>query len=316
MNPDISKLELHYFFSDETHSMDAITRNKCERELLYLVNEIASELNFEVKIETEAYNEGGLTEFWTFLGENAIQITIFISALTLAFTMFPRKNRKLEKLQEEYFSLAINEKKLQLHKIKFELRNTISEQLILDTQKFEIIADNNYKILKHRSSFFKFLLNYPKVTQISTKKLNLDNIPIGEPIFIERKDFENYILETDDLEPITDEEAIIEIISPVLKRGKYKWRGIYKDEPIDFYMKDIDFKNEVIQKGVPFKNGTTIKCVLKISRKIDDLGEVKNSPYSVFSVLSLQDNGITIETPKGKKLRNKRNADQNQMQLF
>jgi len=31
-----SKLELHYYFSDESHSMNAIARNKCEHELLCL----------------------------------------------------------------------------------------------------------------------------------------------------------------------------------------------------------------------------------------------------------------------------------------
>lgn len=31
-----------------------------------------------------------------------------------------------------------------------------------------------------------------------------------------------------------DNDAMIEIISPVLKEGKYKWRGKYHNEKIDF----------------------------------------------------------------------------------
>jgi len=42
-----NKLELHYCFTDDDHTMDAIIRNSCERELLAIVNEIASLLEVE-----------------------------------------------------------------------------------------------------------------------------------------------------------------------------------------------------------------------------------------------------------------------------
>ncbi|WP_426356867.1 hypothetical protein ACPUVO_10240 [Pseudocolwellia sp. HL-MZ19] len=39
-----------------------------------------------------------------------------------------------------------------------------------------------------------------------------------------------------------DDNAQIELISPVLKDGNYKWKGIYKDQIISFYMYDQKYK--------------------------------------------------------------------------
>ena len=40
-------------------------------------------------------------------------------------------------------------------------------------------------------------------------------------------DSPKYIMTSDDIEPDCDENATIEIISPVLKKGRYMWVGIY-----------------------------------------------------------------------------------------
>ena len=101
-----NKFELHYYFSEEdkSHSMDAYTRNKCEHELLQIVGEITKELEINLKVETEAYKEGGLTELWTFLNTDNGQLTIVISLLTLALSRVPLRKTKLEK---QYLELSI-----------------------------------------------------------------------------------------------------------------------------------------------------------------------------------------------------------------
>ncbi len=58
-----SKLQLHYNFIDHSHTMDAVIRNNCERELLAIVKEITTVLELDVKIETEAFIEGGLKPY-------------------------------------------------------------------------------------------------------------------------------------------------------------------------------------------------------------------------------------------------------------
>lgn len=316
-NPLNNRFELHYYFSDEdkTHSMDAFTRNKCEHELLQIVSEITRELDANVKVETEAYEEGGLTEIWTFLGSDNGQLTIILSLLTLALSRIPLRKTKLEK---EDLKLSIEERRLNIELMKKELESKGIPENKIDIEKLVLIITNNYKIIKHKSNFYKQLYKYPKVKKLSTTKLNDKKEKIDEPSFVERKDFDKFILESDSLETIPDENATIEIISPVLKKGKYKWRGIYDKigSVIEFSMKDKEFKENVIEDGIPFKNGTFIDCVLEIERKIDDLGNIFNSNFSVVTVLRQHDEVTSFETPQGKRYKKQKEAERNQLRLF
>ncbi len=311
-----NKLELHYYFSedDDSHSMDAYTRNKCEHELLQIISEITKELEINNRVETEAFKEGGLSETWTFLNTDNGQLTLIMSLLTLVVSRIPVRKTKLEK---EDLKLSIEERKLNIEKLKSELesKGVPSE---FNFEKATLILNYNNKIIKHKSNFYKQLYKYPKVKKISTTKLNNKKEKIEEPIFIERKDFSKFILESDNLDSTTDDNATIEIISPVLKKGKYKWKGVYDKlgTVIDFGMKDKEFKNHVVSDGVPFKNGTFIECVLEIERKIDDLGNVFNSNYSVLTVLKQHDEGTSIETPQGKKYQTQKKHLQSQLNLF
>jgi len=65
-----NKIELHYYFSDESHSMNALVRNKCEHNLLGILKEISTVLNARLKVESEAYTEGGLKEKWVLLSNS------------------------------------------------------------------------------------------------------------------------------------------------------------------------------------------------------------------------------------------------------
>lgn len=325
----INKLELHYLFSDEdkTHTMDAIVRNRCEHELLQIVSTIAKELNVQIKVETEAYDKGGLIEFYTFIGTAQGQAIIALANLTITalgilISRIPLKKPKLNKLEQE---LNIEEKRLNIEAQKLniailqkELEDKKVNSTNINIEKIEYVITNNIKILKHKSNFYKALNNYSKVKKISTVRIDDLNKPLDEPIIVERKDFDKFILESDSLEPLPDDNAKIEIISPVLKKGKYKWKGIYDKlgTVIEFSMKDKEFKENVVEEGIPFKNGTVIDCVVEIERKIDDLGNVFNSNYSVLTVLKQHDEKASFETQQGKKYRQKKEADRMQLNLF
>lgn len=54
------KLQLHYYLDGGSHSMDALVRNKCEAEILALIQEASNEFGFQLAIESEAFQEGGL----------------------------------------------------------------------------------------------------------------------------------------------------------------------------------------------------------------------------------------------------------------
>ncbi|EOH9330705.1 hypothetical protein ACMEFY_000818, partial [Campylobacter jejuni] len=73
--------------------------------------------------------------------------------------------------------------------------------------------------------FYKKVENYEKIKKIGYQFNN------SNELIIEREQFKSFIIEENkDIETI--EEAEIEIISPVLKEGKYKWRGIYNGEKL------------------------------------------------------------------------------------
>lgn len=46
-------IELHYWFNDDSHAMDAVVFNRCEYEFLGIAKEIAQKLKVDLEIETE-----------------------------------------------------------------------------------------------------------------------------------------------------------------------------------------------------------------------------------------------------------------------
>jgi hypothetical protein len=71
-----SNLELHYYFSDSSHDIDALVRNKCESELIAIVYEAASIFDIEIKLLSEPPEEGGFKEFWKALGKYSASIPL------------------------------------------------------------------------------------------------------------------------------------------------------------------------------------------------------------------------------------------------
>ena len=134
---------------------------------------------------------------------------------------------------------------------------------------------------------------------------------------MERKDFKISILH-DDTTMSEDDDAMIEIISPVLKEGKYNWRGRYKNEKIDFSMADSKFKQEVIEGKHKFSNGSLINCHLEIKVTFDEFGDEKSRTYRVLQVFGTQE--LEIGELKlreaGKKRNQQKWLDEHQKSLF
>jgi len=183
-----------------------------------------------------------------------------------------------------------------------------------EIQEISKKLEKNNIIKKRRSNFYEQLINYDKIERVSFKVEN-NNYTISEK-FIKKENFTKFILHTDIIDPQNIENAIIEIISPVLKKGNYKWTGIYKNESIPFSMKSAEFK-ELVQKGnVEFKNGFTIKCLLQINNKIDNEGIIKVTGYEVLRVDNYFINEKPVETSEGKKHRKLKEAEKQMLKLF
>lgn len=307
-----NKIELHYFFSDSTHTINAVLRNACEKELLQIFREVTNSLEFDIEIESEAFLEGGLKERWKLIGKNSAQITLIIAVITIILSRIPVENKELVKLQIENLKLDNEIKKEELKKIKIELQ----EKEIVTNEIVKKVVDSlekNYKLIWHKSTFYKKLNLYPKVTSLATQQLDDNNNPVDKENLVLREQFGDFILRSDKFPPNVDEEAIIDIISPVLKKGNFQWKGFYNGQILSFEMKDKTFKDSVVNREIEFTNGSAIKCVLKQSRKIDDLGLIQIVNNQVLTVIEIVENDKIIETIQGKKIKRDKNTEFSQL---
>lgn len=310
-----NQIELHYYFSDNSHSLDAFIRNKCETEFLHVIKEILHILDLDIKIETIAFEKGGLKEKWEFINNNSGGILAVTAIATLIVTLvlnqYPSSNPELDNLRKKDLELNIEKHKLEIKKLK-------DEEKIDDTKIHEIVSyfNSDYKVIKHRSTFFETLMLVDKITKIETNRMYKNKL-IETINIVEKNDFKNYVVSENKLPLEINENALIEIISPVLKQeGNYKWKGIYKGEPIEFYMKCKSFKQSIFNKEILFQNGFSILCVLEIKNAINELGEIRVKQYAVSTVLTVYQDNDKLETEQGKKYFAKKKEDASRPTLF
>lgn len=143
-------LELHYYFANETHhSMNAFSRNKAEAELLAVLKRSAELLDISLSLEAQALSEGGLKEIWKVIGENSLQINTLLVIVALLLTRVPApSDSEQDALTKQLTKLSIDEKQLQIEKLKHELRETDSKKF--DTKGAARIITSDAKILVRR----------------------------------------------------------------------------------------------------------------------------------------------------------------------
>lgn len=268
-----TKFEVHYYFDDDSHSMNAFVRNKAEKDMLEAIRQIGFLLDSDVSIETEAYQEGGLKEF------------LIVGGVILGF-MSPSINDVIT----HYFIKGTDTE----HQLDIKIKEETLKGLRLDNIKKEedqkkLEKEINDKLedkqtIRYVSNFYTKVNSYTKIKQIGFRDVTNDT----EEYIVRREQFKNFILE-EDKEIIEDDNANIEIISPILKEGKFKWKGLYIGEKIDFSMGDSAFKQEVINSKHTFSNGSFIECNLQITIIYDEFGDEKRRSYSVKKVYGIQD---------------------------
>lgn len=287
-------LQLHYFFNDETHTIDSFLRNECEKELLFLFKEIAETLELPLKLETEPTEEGGFKEIWKFLGKYPNQITLIVSVAAMVLSRFPVENKELTKLQIENLRLDNEIKRKELKKLNLENLNEddeLSDDLVKDSIN---LVNKNYKISWRKSNLFRKLNNYQKVDSIEIQRLK-DKSSVGPPRQVLKSNFEKFILKSDDLPNLELEGATIDVISPAIKSGNFRWKGFYNNDIITFEMNDSQFRNHVLRGNVHFSNTFSIKVNMTQIRKIDQDGNVKATNTMINRVIATIDSGIERE---------------------
>lgn len=309
-------IELHYWFNDNSHTMDANAFILCEHEVLGILNELTSKLQVKIGIEVEPLGEGGLKAWLKLIGEqkNTIKTAFIIFLFTevistpLTTTIGYVTTQALESFFEDPEIKAL-EKEREKADLEFDIAKKKME-----TQKLCDSIDE-YRIKKKRSNFFEAASTCKKIEKVSISVTDPDKNPGSISKDILSSDFSKYVMTSDDVEPDNDENAIIEIVSPVLKKGKYKWLGIYNNQVIQFNMKSTEFKVLVQTGQIPFKNGSSIQCHLITSKRINNEGKVEITGYEVATVDKYFMNDTPIETPEGKRKRQKKEAEEQQLKL-
>lgn len=318
-NKSINVFELHYFLSDNSHAMDALVRHKCESELIKMVNIAARIFQTEIILETEAYREGGLKEFWKIVSTNKLLVTI-LPLLLCGTGYLIQKYLPETAYESQKHELELEHDKLENQKLKYDILTTRqkdaldikSKQLENETAEIDLHEkiSKSQAINRSRSNFYKHLVKYPKVTDISVQVRNDKGESLHRELFINYSHFNEFILHEDKEESITVINNMqIDIISPVLKSGgKYKWSGIYQNEVISFTLSDADFKQKVINKQITFTSGSFIICNLEIieKTKYDEIGNIAepNLTYKVIEVISYGEGSVITSLPKKNKKTN------------
>lgn len=336
--------ETIYSFHDDSHGMDAFIKNKCDAEMLAIIEAISKELgiNKQIRLETLPAREGSYDEWLqtTFYANIIASASLLVSILALIFSRIPVKPYK-SKIDEENQILDIESKKLDIENKRLEAEkreveleilkkqlSAINEEATRDSIEeinkkvsmlqdsfFEILSQNIY-IKKHLSNFYKTLLDYPKITYISYSHYDINLNLIDKKRTVLKNQFKEFIIDSDILFDY-DENARIHIYAPSLVKGKHKWRGYYEKENIiiDFSMKDTEFKENIEAGLINFRNGSMIDAVLLIRIKFDETGNESSRSYSVLTVLQKIDGEIFTETEQGKKFKERKKFTENQLSL-
>lgn len=326
-----SQFLVHFFLIDESHEMDALVLHACENELFSLIKEIGKQLDVGFGIQTKAYGEGGLERYLTFTGKHAVALGLIGTAITAICSgaiWWNYQSKLLEvQLAHSEFNLQrdikltqqqIEQNELNLKKARIELRK-LEQETSPDAEKSPATASNrslplepppkledilpalttNRRLIKLRSQFYENLLSYEKVAAVGFASMHK---PTKEQQkIVPRSEFASYVINLSELEPEQFENVEIEIVSPVLKRGSFKWRGIFEKRSISFEVLDEAFLTRVMSKKVKFQNGTTLQCDLKVFLRENEAGDVEVHAYSVGHVHKHFNKGstTTVKTSSG-----------------
>lgn len=301
----MEKIELHYWLDNNLHLMDATIQNNSEKEFLRVIKEIGFILDIEFEILTEPLQEGSILRIFRLKNKtkdkkknSRTEISnAVIGGLILVFFGTPITATLTNVVDNIFKDSELSE--LEKKKLLLEI------ELLEDKVEEKDIRDSIQKIKNSKSNLYNSLLQEKNLNKISYSVSNYN-------ITINKSEFKNFIVVSDEIEPIIIEETLIEIIAPVLKKGNYKWKGIFDSEVITFYLKDKEFKALVQNSKVEFKTGFMIKSNMIIKRKIDNEGEVKVKGYEVTEVYEYSVNDSPVDTRQGKtrKLKSKSFEDQ------
>lgn len=309
-------LIIHYFLQNPTlHQLNARLVNNNQANIISIIDLISAELGIEIDIDVLATKEGGLRDILRLKPKttadrwivSAVFFAVILPILVSLIVHFLTQDRELTTLQKEYY-------KAKLEEIKQDNQINVKQQKEIDKLKQRIddleTTETAVKIKRKRSAIYTQMNDNTQITSFALEEYitSKETEILGK---VDKKDFCRFIDKQERIVDI-DEDATIEIISPVLNNSKYKWRGNYNNEVIEFSMRDKEFKNKIFSEDLQFGSNNILSAKLEIRKDVDEYGNEKVSSYAVIEVFGTELKDGYIEMPKTTRRR----TMQNQMDLF
>lgn len=303
--------KVHYHLQGGIHHMDALVRNQAERELLAVVQEVASALDIPLQIGSAARGEGGVEDYLTIFSANKEAIALAVTLLGALFSapLYREKVRQsrqqsvMNDLTIQKMRLEITEKEDSAQRREVEKTDAVkTKALPLESaptvEQVAIALLGRRRLAHHRSNYYAELMREPRIEAVGYAASHARGAP---EVQVARADFGAFIVDQAPIEPERHLRIPMEIVSPVLRRESIKWRGIFNKKVISFELADAEFRGHVAAGLVQFQCGTTLVCDLEIRLEEDDCGKVEVTGYVVTQVHGVRQplpNGDTAITVK------------------
>ncbi len=189
-----NKLELRYYFNDKSVYMDAMVRNRCEKEMLLLIRFVAETLDVKMMIYSEpSVKEGGYSELWGIAGRHPYAHSI---VLTIVMHLMARP---LVTPDGTSTAVPFNEHKFR-DDIK-RLRNQLQEKKKVVILPPDLVAqlDTQLRIRRSKSAFYDAVRSYPKVNRLVFREVDENNRNRSGSLEVRREQFAQYIVKASDL---------------------------------------------------------------------------------------------------------------------
>ena len=232
MTPN-NNFNIHFLFSDDGHFMDAFIFNKCEYQILGIIQEAKRLVCADIEVSVEPLSEGSLWSRLKFTTKDGKEIRLqWVIALVIALSVNPLST-SLENVVNwafEYIKDGSYIHNLKKEKERLELEKEIRE--LREDSLRHATTDAQNKIKRKVSNFYSEAKRDPRVSSIGFCS-SIGN-PSSAPVTIDRNSFDRFII-TDSMEDEeTKSNVRIDIVAPVLRKRKIKWQGIYNSQQIPF----------------------------------------------------------------------------------
>lgn len=254
----VGEFRVHYQIAGGLHQMDAVTRNKAEAELLALLRELSSTIGVQFYVETQAREEGGVVDLWSFVFLHKEHVALVMAILGPLFAAPFYRAKLCQSAQQTLMNeLTIQKLRLEISEkedaaVERKRRSKEGEkskalplESLPDPEEIAKALLTRKKIARRRSNYYERLIEDPKIEAVGFAPTHQR---FAREQIVRRDRFSDFVMARAVLEPLVYRNVLIEVVAPVLRSGGLKWRGVYDKKVISFDLQDQRFQDQVIEK--------------------------------------------------------------------